>query len=114
MIKLERSVLRSQHPVKNMFVQAASTRSRSVCRTRFTIDPYPRRCWLKGPVKPMGLCWSVPSPATREMSMLARWSFAVILSAFVETLVLLLITIATYRCPVVWEHVDVAIQIFKA
>lgn len=64
-------------------------------------------------MKPIGLCWSVPSPATREISMLARWSFAIILSAFVETHVLLLLTIATYRCSVVWEHVDVAIQIFK-
>jgi hypothetical protein len=78
--RLEGSSFLSQHPLKNICVQVTSTRSRNVWRTVLTIDPYPSRCWLRGPVNPIGLCCRVPSPAIREINMLACWSFATGLS----------------------------------
>jgi hypothetical protein len=77
----ERSgVSRLQQPVKNMCVEETSIRSRRVSRTTLMMELYPSKCWLSGPVKPIGRCFSSPSPATLETSILHCWSFAVQLS----------------------------------
>lgn len=67
---------RLQQPVKNICDAETSIRSRSVCLTTLMIELYPRRCWLRGPVKPMGLCRSSPKPAIRDTSILNCWSLA--------------------------------------
>jgi hypothetical protein len=94
-----------------MCVEATSVRSRRVCRTTLMIELYPSRCWLSGPVNPIGLCFSSPSPATRETSILNCWSFARKWSVVCICDKKAELTAATHRSAVVCgEHVDFSVK----
>lgn len=107
----EISVCRLAQPDKNMCVAATSTSSRSVWRITLMTELYPRRCWLSGPVKPIGRWCRTPRPATRDTNMLEFLSFAMSLLVVGIPVSIDSLTAATHRCAIVCrKHVDVGSQ----